>query len=86
MNLPALGSKTVQLALLFALLGVLMILMDKGLIELTGTGLRYIPEWLAMLSTAIVAIAGKATIDNWGARTTPPPLPPFQPPQRGQGS
>lgn len=85
MNLPAASSKTVQLSLVFAVVGALTLLTDRAIIEGTGAGLRYVPEFFAMLSAMFLAVAGKNASDNWtntsranvivNAQSNPPPVP-----------
>lgn len=83
-----LASKTIQVALMFAGLGVLMILADSVVDAVKGGGLRYVPEFFLLLSTMFVALAGKQGADNFIAyrersseREFSSQVPPNAPPQ-----
>lgn len=63
----ALASKTVQVALLFAALGVVMIIFDTVMGVVLSYSVRYVPELFALLTAMFVALAGKNSVDNWYA-------------------
>ena len=81
-----LASKTVQLALVFAALGVAMIIFDTTMGVLLGYQVRYVPELFALLTAMFAALAGKNLGDNYFAYqrekttimagTVPPNAPP----------
>jgi len=62
-----LASKTVQMALVFAGIGIGCVLFDTLMGYLAGYSVRYIPELFALLTAMFVALAGKNSIDNYYA-------------------
>lgn len=83
-----LASKTVQMALVFAGIGVCMVVFDTVMGVALGYAVRYIPELFALLSAMFVALAGKNAVDNYYASSerktlimTTGQIPPNAPPQ-----
>lgn len=83
----ALASKTVQMALVFAGIGIGCILFDTIMGVALNYSVRYVPELFALLTAMFVALAGKNVGDNFIAyreRTVSAqygPVPPNAPPQ-----
>lgn len=61
----ALASKTVQMALVFAGIGIGCVLFDTVMGVLLDYSVRYIPELFALLTAMFVALAGKNVGDNF---------------------
>jgi hypothetical protein len=64
-----LASKTVQMALVFAGIGIGCVLFDTLMGVVMDYSVRYIPELFALLTAMFVALAGKNSIDNYYAST-----------------
>ncbi len=81
-----LASKTVQVALVFAGLGVTLIFADRAIDVATGAGLRYVPEFYGLLATMFGVLGAKNGADNFISyqrekTTMLASLPPNAPPQ-----
>lgn len=61
----ALTSKTVQVALMFAGIGIGCILFDTAMGVALNYSVRYVPELFALLTAMFVALAGKNSADNF---------------------
>lgn len=60
-----LASKTVQMALIFASIGIGCVIFDTAMGVALGYSVRYIPELFALLTAMFVALAGKNSADNF---------------------
>lgn len=81
-----LASKTMQMALVFAGIGIGCLLFDTAMGVALDYSVRYVPELFALLTAMFIAMAGKNSADNFIAyreRTVSAqygPVPPNAPP------
>lgn len=59
------ASKTVQVALVFASMGLMLIFADRAIDIASGAGLRYVPEFFIMLTGLFGVIGAKNAGDNF---------------------